>query len=116
MNERSRHRSGLDPTLVRNQPALRTSSGGIWLVVGAFFVAVSLVPLVLIIIRGGPAVTAAAVTSVALVVLFAAMLIIRFGVRPGVRRLRGLAACLLGIAAAALVGMLVCVSIVRPFG
>ncbi len=41
MSENDRDR---DPTRMANQPALRTSSGAVWLIVAAIFTAVSLVP------------------------------------------------------------------------
>ena len=39
----------LDPTKMVNQPALRTSSGLSWIIVGGLFAAVSLVPLGLLV-------------------------------------------------------------------
>lgn len=113
MGKQSRRRSDQDSTLVRNQPALQTSSGAIWLVVGALFVAVSLIPFILIIVDGGPAVITASVASGIMLVLYLSMLIIRFATGPGRRRLRGLAACLLAIAVVGLGGMLLVVALQR---
>lgn len=72
---------GLDPTRVTSQPALRTSNGGIWLVMGALFAAASAVPLMLLILapegRSGGLALAALMLVLA---LYAAMLVIRFAV------------------------------------
>lgn len=103
---------GLDPTLVTGQPALRSSSGAIWLVVAALFAVLSLVPLVAIAVDGGPAESVALVTATLVVGLLLAMLVIRWTVRDGPPRLRALAGCFLGMALIALIGMVVCVMIV----
>lgn len=105
-----------DPTLVRNQPALRTSSGTIWVVVGGLFVIACLIPLSLIVVTGGSAATTAAVTIALVLVLYAVLFVARFAVAPGVRRLRLMAVCLLGVAIVALGGMLLCVAIQRQLG
>lgn len=103
---------GLDPTLVTSQPALRSSSGAIWLVVAALFAVMSLVPLVAIAVDGGPAESVALVTATLVVGLLLAMLVIRWTVREGPPRLRALAGCFLGMALIALIGMVICVMIV----
>lgn len=100
-----------DPTLVRNQPALRTSSGTIWIIVGALFIAVCLIPLVGIVASGMPAAAVAIATIVLMSVLYAAMVAVRFSATPGPLRLQRMAACFLGVAAVALIGMIVCVMI-----
>jgi hypothetical protein len=77
-----------DPTRVRNQPALTSSTGLIWIVLGAVLAAVcagvllALVPLQPV---------TAWVGLVLIVVLFAAMIGIRFAVRQGPRRLTAMA-------------------------
>ena len=116
-NERAaRRRRELDPTLMRNQPALRTSSGTIWVVVGVLFVAVALIPLVLVAGTGGAAAIAAAVTIGLVVALLVALVAVRFMVADRIRRLRIMAGCLLAIAVIALGGMLLCVAIQRAMG
>jgi hypothetical protein len=101
-----------DPTMVTNQPALRSSSGTIWLVSSCIFVAVCLMPLVGIAMTGGAPTPVAIVTSSLLVCLLAAMFAVRFIVDSQPRRLRWLAACMLAMAVVALAGMTVCVWIV----
>ncbi len=101
-----------DPTMVTSQPALRTSSGAIWIIVAALFTAVSLVPLIAIVADGGPAAPVALVTASLLVAALVAMVIVRVSVAEGPRRLRALAGCLLSMALMALIGLLICVAIV----
>lgn len=94
------------------QPALTTSTGTVWLVVGACFALASLVPLCLLIfVSRGPSTPVAGATAVAVLVLYLAMLVTRFVSGPGRTRLRILAACMLTMAALALVGVLVCLVI-----
>lgn len=87
-----------DPTLVRNQPSLTTSTGRSWLIVGALFTAISLavlLPMTALEPRG-VALTAAILD----VVFFAGMLAARFTTAPGRRRLALMAVALLAIAVA----------------
>lgn len=96
-----------DPTLMRNQPALRTSSGTIWLVMGGLFAAASLIPLVALgFVRPGPSAPLAIIAAVLVVIFFAAMVVTRVVVKPGPRRLRYLMIFLLAMAATALIGVL----------
>lgn len=83
-----------------NQPALRTSSGAIWLVIGAVLTGVCLVVLLALIPLGYPAAT---VGAVLVAVLYATMIVVRFAVNRPVARLRTLAV-LFGLIA--LVGLL----------
>src|SRR5690606_22044195 len=63
-----------DPTKMMNQPALQTSSGRIWLVMGGLFMVVSLIPLgALAFIRQGPSAPLAMVVGVGVIGLYAAM-------------------------------------------
>lgn len=64
-----------DPTLMRNQPALRTSSGRVWLVVGALMGAICAVVLLLQ-LRNSVPLTVLGVLAV--VLLYATMLVLRF--------------------------------------
>jgi len=103
---------GTDPTKVIDQPALRTSSGAIWLVCSSIFTAVCLIPLIGIVASGGAAASVALIAVVLLLCLLAAVFIIRFQAGPGPLRLRWLAACMLAMAVVALVAMIICVAIV----
>lgn len=94
-----------DPTKVLDQPALRTSHGAIWLVMGGLFAAAALVPFVLLIVKGGPSAELALATAVVIVALYAAMLALRFAVARRVLRLRLLMACLLSMAAISLISI-----------
>src|SRR5690606_17794807 len=70
---RARRRSATEPTLVRNQPALRSSDGTIWIVVAGGFALACAVPLVLILVDPGPSAVVAWTTAVLMVVLYAAL-------------------------------------------
>ena len=89
-----------DPTAIRAQPALTTSSGAIWLIVGGLFVAVSLV--VLIPMATLPSGTVAVVASIVIGLLYLGMLVAPLAVPAGRRRLGVLATGMLLIAAIAL--------------
>lgn len=107
-----RGRPGADPTLVRSQPALRTSSGAIWIIVASAFTAVCLVPLIGIIGRGGAPGVVAIATAVLTVGLLAGMVVVRLLVHAGPPRLKALAACFLAMALVVLIGMIACVLLV----
>ncbi|RUQ07439.1 MULTISPECIES: hypothetical protein [unclassified Microbacterium] len=109
MSEDDRDR---DPTRMANQPALRTSSGAVWLIVATIFTAVSLVPLIGIVRSGGAAGTVGLVTAIILVLGLAAMVVIRLAVSSVRPRLRALAAGFLAMALLTLVGITVCVLLV----
>ena len=109
MTEDDRER---DPTRMANQPALRTSSGAVWLIVAALFTAVSLAPLIGIVRSGGAAGTVGLVTAILLVLGLVTMVVIRLTVRSVRARLRALAACFLAMAGLTLVGITVCVLLV----
>lgn len=94
-----------DPTLVRNQPALTTSTGRSWLIVGALFTVISLA--VLVPMTALPPSGVAPTAAIVDVVLYLAMLAARFTVAPGRRRLGLMAAALLAIAAVSLVAALI---------
>lgn len=111
MNAPATQKSTHDPTLMRNQPSLQTSSGAVWLIVGALFTAVCLVPLTLIAASGGRSAVAAMATIAVIVVLYAAMVVVRLAVSPPRPRLRIMAACFLTLAAVAVLGMVLCVAL-----
>lgn len=98
-----------DPTRVTNQPALTVSTGREWLLVGALFALVSLVPLVsLIFISPGRSFPYAVTTAVVVVLCYLWMLVERFTQPPGRRRLRMLATAMITMAALGLVGVALC--------
>jgi hypothetical protein len=94
-----------DPTRLREQPALTTSTGAIWLVVGGFFVVVSGV--VLLFLAHLPPAGLAVGALIADLVLYAAMLVVRFTVRRRRAMLGTLAILMLAIAAVSLAAVLV---------
>lgn len=96
-----------DPTRMSNQSSLQTSRGTIWIVVGGLFAALSLVPFVALIVSGSPAAPVAMVAGGLVILLYAAMLVLRFAIRNRTRRLRLLAACMLTLAAVALLGAII---------
>lgn len=99
----------LDPTKMINQPALRQSNGGIWIVMGGLFLAVSLVPFGALIFAGsGRSTTVAAVFAAIITVLYAALVTMRLVVAKRIWRLRIMAACMISMAGFALIGMWLC--------
>jgi hypothetical protein len=82
-----------DPTRQRNQPALTTSSGLIWLVVGGLMAAISF---------GVLALLGAWPTAIVIAALYLGMIVVRLLVGPGRVRLGLLAAGMLAIAVIAL--------------
>ena len=94
-----------DPTRIRNQPALTTSTGRIWLIVGGLFTAISLgvlIPMTALEPRG-----VALVAAVVDVVLYLVIVGARLFIAPGRRRLGVMAIALLAIAAVSLTGVLI---------
>lgn len=89
-----------DPTALREQPALTTSSGAIWLIVGGLFVAVSLG--VLIPMSTLPNGTVAIVAAIVIALFYLGMLVAQLAIPRGRRRLGVLATGMLLIAAVAL--------------
>ncbi|MGB3911704.1 MAG: hypothetical protein WBL06_14645 [Pseudolysinimonas sp.] len=94
-----RSRDG-DPTAIREQPALTTSTGAIWLIVGGLFAAISLG--VLIPMSTLPNGTVAVVAAIVVALLYVAMLVAQFAMAPGRRRLGAQATAMLLMAAVAL--------------
>ena len=90
-----------DPTKLRNQPSLTTSTGRIWLIVGGLFSAIALAVLVPMTTLRPAGVALAGALVVALA--YAGMVVVQFTVRPGRRRLGLLASGMLLIAAVSLV-------------
>ena len=91
----------VDPTRVREQPSLTTSTGAIWLIVGGLFTAIALA--VLIPMTALPPRGLALVAAVGIAVLYAGMVVVRLIVPAGRRRLGMLATGMLLIAAIATV-------------
>jgi hypothetical protein len=89
-----------DPTAIREQPALTTSTGAIWLIVGGLFAAVSLAELIAM--SALPNGTVAVVAAIVVAVLYLGMLIAQFAMAPGRRRLGAQATAMLLMAAVAL--------------
>lgn len=98
-----------DPTRMANQPALTTSAGTIWIVMGALFVLVSAYPLsALLVFEPGVAFPVAVVTAVVIVLFYVLVVITRFVVPQGRRRLRVMAGFFIAMVALAVVGLFVC--------
>lgn len=95
-----------------NQPALRTSEGRIWIIVAGLFLLACAVPLSLLtIVDPRASAPAAWITAIVLVVLYAVLVTARGLVSDREQRLRLMAGLMLGMAATALFGMLVCAAI-----
>jgi len=94
-----------DPTAVRAQPSLTTSSGAIWLIVGALFTLVALAVLIpMSTLPGGVVALVAAITVGA---LYLGMLVAGVATAPGRRRLGILATGMLLIAGVSLVAAVI---------
>lgn len=101
-----------DPTLMANQPALRSSDGTIWIVVAGLFALICLVPLSLLtVVAPRQSAPVAWITAILVIALYAALLVSRWTVEDRERRLRIMAVLMLAMAAVALFGMLTCTAI-----
>ncbi|UYO96196.1 hypothetical protein OED01_11355 [Microbacterium sp. M28] len=107
----ARRRGSTDETLVRNQPALRTSDGTIWVLVAGAFAIACAIPLVLILANPGGAGPVAWMTLVLVALSYAGLVATRFLIEDRTRRLRVLAVLMLAMAAVALAGLFACVMI-----
>lgn len=90
----------VDPTRVRDQPALRTSDGTSWLILGGLFTLVSLA--MLIPMQWLRANEVATIGAIAVAILYAVMIVVRFTVNKRRRRLGILATCMIAMAVIAL--------------
>lgn len=98
----------LDPTKMINQPALRSSTGRVWLIMGGLFAVAVLVPFVLMIVNlTGRTRGIAIATSTLVVTLYLFMVVAKFAIEKGTTRLRVMGACMLAMAAFAFIGALV---------
>lgn len=98
-----------DPTKMANQPALQTSSGTVWIVVGGLFLLASLVSFGAMVLGGnGQAVPVAIAGALLAVALYTALVVARFSVGPGTKRLRVMAICMLTMAFTSLLGIWIC--------
>lgn len=99
----------VDPTRVLNQPAIRRSGGTIWIVVGAIFLVLALVPFgALIFFGSGKSAPAAAIAAVAMIVMYSALVLARLTVSRRMLRVRIMMIALLAMAAVGLGGVWVC--------
>ncbi|TXK16337.1 hypothetical protein [Homoserinibacter sp. GY 40078] len=97
----------LDPARVRDQPALTTSRGTGWLVMGGLLSVVSLGALVPMAVMRMPPTGIAATAVFVIVSLTASMVIVRFATPPGRLRIGLLALEMSGIAFVALLAVVV---------
>ncbi|WP_423057993.1 hypothetical protein [Brevibacterium linens] len=102
-------REPIESRRISDQPALRSSSGTIWIVAGGIFLVVIAGVLTAIIVSSSTAVATAITTIVIAAVLYLILLIARFAFRPGRVRLWVMAAAMIGMAVASLVGLVLCV-------
>lgn len=94
-------------TKMINQPALQTSSGLIWIVMGGLFAAVVVTMFIFMTINFSGVAQAIAISSIVTVILIYSILVVaRFAVAPGPVRLRVLGGCMLTMAAYSLVATL----------
>lgn len=108
----SRAETRRDPTRMANQPALRSSEGTIWIVVGGLFAMICLVPLSLLtVVEPRESAPAAWITAILVIALYGALLATRWAVGPRERRLRIMAVLMLAMAAIALLGLMICAAI-----
>ncbi len=103
-NEQSERRArGTDPTLVRNQPALTSSSGLAWIIVGGILTVTAIAVLAPLIGLGPPGVAVAGI--VVLAAIYLVMVVVRFTTAGGRFRLGIMAACMIAIAVVGLVAV-----------
>ena len=101
-----------DPTRMANQPALTTSSGAVWIIVGALFVLASAYPLsALLVFEPGAAFPLAVATAATILVLYVLIILTPLFVRRGRRRLRMMDAFFIAMVALAVVGLVACVAL-----
>src|SRR5690606_21395265 len=92
----SRAEARRDPTRMASQPALRSSEGTIWIVVGGVFALICLQPLSLLTgMAPRESAPVAWITAIAVIVLYAALLVVRWSLNPRERRLRVMAVLML---------------------
>jgi hypothetical protein len=102
-------REPIESRRISDQPALRSSSGTIWIVAGGIFLIIVGGVLTAIIVTGSTAVPTAITTIVIAGVLYLILLIARFVFRPGRVRLWVMAGAMIGMAVASLIGLVLCV-------
>ncbi|MHA3682990.1 hypothetical protein ACXR2W_01850 [Leucobacter sp. HY1908] len=103
---RGRYDPAQDPMRMGNQPALQTSTGALWLVMGALFAIITIGTLVAIALTTvGGAATVGWSTAATVLMLFLAMVIVRIVTKRGRRRLIWMAVFFLAMAAVALGGI-----------
>jgi hypothetical protein len=90
-----------DPTLVRNQPALTSSSGLAWIIVGGILAVTGIAVLAPLIGLGPPGLAVGGIALLA--AIFLVMVIVRFTTTGGRFRLAIMATCMIAIAVVALV-------------
>lgn len=95
---------GTSPRL-RDQPALTTSTGRVWLIMGGLFAAIALLLLVPMLEFEPQGVADVAIAAV--LVLYGGIVLARLVVPPGRRRLGIMAACMLTMAFVALLAVIV---------
>jgi len=90
-----------DPTLVRNQPALTSSSGLAWIIVGGILAVTGIAVLAPLIGLGPPGVAVGGIAVLAAIYLV--MIVVRFTTAGGRFRLAIMATCMIAIAVVGLV-------------
>ena len=99
----ARDESTTDPTLVRNQPALTSSSGLAWLIVGGLLAVTGIAVLAPLIGLGPPGVPVGGIALLAAIYLV--MVVVRFTTVGGRFRLAIMATCMIAIAVVGLVAV-----------
>lgn len=96
----------VDPTRMSDQPALTSSKGLSWLILGGLLTLVSLGVLVTMAVQRMPPTGVAGTAAVVVGVLYLCMIIVRFATPPGRLRLTLLAVDMLAIAFVSLLAVL----------
>lgn len=92
-----------------HQPALQSSEGTIWMVLGAIFLIIALIPCAALTFAGtGRSAGFAATIGIVLVTLYVLILVARFTISRRQLRLRVMAVCMVTMAVVGVVGMWVC--------
>ena len=102
-----------DPMRMADQPALQTSSGAVWIVMGALVLLASGFGLGFLAFAEPerPSRLVALVSIFVVAALYVLLIVLRFTGKPGPARLKRIAACFLGMLGIALLAAIVCAGI-----
>ena len=104
----------LDPTRLRDQPALTTSRGRSWLILGGLLALISLGVLIPMAVMNMRPVGVPLTAAIVVVALYVGMIIVRFATPPGRLRLGLLAIDMLAMAFVAVLAVVLVAELAAP--